>query len=264
MSAPNGPTGALTPEGLTTCLMGYKLEHPFMFGAGPAKSLEDVRSLAMTQTTMLIVGSIHEDPPDELNLDRPVFDLEYYGYNIPQMRELAAEEGNKPLGVSIGGFSPDGYSKAAKLALEAGASFIEINCAFRIFNGRELVYKHPADPDTVARIVSRVKEDLPDDYPVGGKLHPSMPHDIGKTLLGLGVNLNYWAGVGLDQVRSLSEVIALSSSPTQIVGVESGPDPYDSLRYLQDDGCNVAAVQMVGSYFRNPGVIGDLLSRLTG
>ena len=262
MPAPNGSTGPLTPEGLTTNLMGYELDHPFMFGAGPAKSLEDVRSLAMTQTTMLIVGSIHEGPPTRLSLDQPVFDIEYYRANIPRMRKLADEAGDKPLGVSIAGFSAKGYSEAAQLAFEAGARFIELNLAFRIYKGKDVAYEHPTDPDTVASIVSKVKEDLPDDYPVGGKLHPSMPNGTAKILMDQGVNLDYWAGVGPDQVRSLSEVTARAAS-SKIVAVESGPNPYDCLSYVQDGGYNVAAVQMVGSYFRNPGIIGDLLSRLT-
>lgn len=123
-------------------LSGLKLESPVMVGAGPIKTIEQVKEIAESDSSAIIVGSItiesrsgnpgntyftNSDASFSINskgLPNP--GLKYYKENLPQMAQIAHDSG-KPLIVSIAGFSPQEYAILSEEVMKSGADGQEIN-----------------------------------------------------------------------------------------------------------------------------------------
>jgi dihydroorotate dehydrogenase (fumarate) len=123
-------------------ISGLKLEHPIMNGAGPVKTVEDVRRVAKSRASAIFLGSITLDPRDgnkgrtyavslgasstinSKGLPNP--GLKYYLQNLPEMVQIANDHG-KPLVVSLAGFSPEEYAVLTDGVLMCGVNNIELN-----------------------------------------------------------------------------------------------------------------------------------------
>jgi dihydroorotate dehydrogenase (fumarate) len=116
------------------------LEHPLMNAAGTVKNVEEVRLLAKSSAAAIMVGSITVLPrPGNSgnvywcgdmysvnSLGLPNLGKQYYSEYLPQMADLA-HQNNKPLFVSVAGFTPKEYAELAWLAYRRGADVIELN-----------------------------------------------------------------------------------------------------------------------------------------
>jgi dihydroorotate dehydrogenase (fumarate) len=119
---------------------GREFDHPIMNAAGTCKLLDDVKKLAKSAVSAVMVGSITVEPRDgnpgnvwehcgsytlnSLGLPNPGID--YYRTNLPEMKKICADNG-KPLLVSVAGFSPNEYAVLAEVAVSGGADFVELN-----------------------------------------------------------------------------------------------------------------------------------------
>lgn len=127
---------------LERTLAGLPLEHPIMIAAGMAKTLEDVRRLANSAVSAIVVGSftyeprpgndgttLHLDPAGRFSLNSlglPNGGLPYLTAHLLEMVATAHRAG-KLLIVSVAGFNPDEYAALAKAAFSDGADMVELN-----------------------------------------------------------------------------------------------------------------------------------------
>lgn len=127
---------------LKTSFAGMALEHPLVIAAGMIKTLDHVHEAAKAPTAAVMVGSITmaeragnsgdvywQDPDgvftlNSLGLPNPGKD--YYQKHLPTMVQVA-HDANKPLIVSVAGFSPAQYAELSSMALESGADAVELN-----------------------------------------------------------------------------------------------------------------------------------------
>lgn len=128
--------------GFETTLAGFALEHPLMNAAGTCKKLLDVRKLADSPVSAIVVGSItseprmgnegnvywkHSDSRYSLNaLGLPNPGAASYSEHLLEMKQVA-ERAGKPLIISVAGFSPAEYGNLAAVADRNGADLIELN-----------------------------------------------------------------------------------------------------------------------------------------
>jgi len=121
-------------------LAGLELEHPIMNGAGTCKTLEQVKDLAKSAVSAIVVGSITIDPRQgnsdntyyqtmgsSLNaLGLPNPGSRYYQENLPEMVEIA-HSADKKLIVSVAGLNVLDFGRLVSIALEGGADLVEAN-----------------------------------------------------------------------------------------------------------------------------------------
>src|SRR3989344_7949015 len=125
---------------LSRTFAGLTFEHPIMNAAGTCKTFEQVRDLARSAVSAVMVGSVTVEPRDgnpapnywsgplfSLNsLGLPNPGIKYYMLHVPVMAHLCHDLG-KPLFVSVAGFSPDEYAQMTYFMLDAGADLVEQN-----------------------------------------------------------------------------------------------------------------------------------------
>lgn len=129
---------------LSTNLLGLKLEHPVMSGAGVCKLLDGdcgLREFARSAASAVTVGSItmqaragnsgnvyyYDERGYSVNsLGLPNPGSEYYRQHLPEMARILHAAG-KYLIVNIAGFCPEDYGRLAEIALEGRADVIEVN-----------------------------------------------------------------------------------------------------------------------------------------
>lgn len=126
---------------LARTVVGLEFSGPVMNAAGTAKTLEEVRQLANSDSSAIVVGTLTTHPTkgqkgktflsyggSSLNskgLPNEGF-FDYYKENLPKMSQLAKTAG-KPLIASVAGSTPSEFARLADLCFKTGASIVEIN-----------------------------------------------------------------------------------------------------------------------------------------
>lgn len=175
-----------------------ELEQPYMNAAcSVAKSFEDLDALLATQAGAVLIGSITPEDRDgnpeprwfagdnlgfALNsFGMPNNGSEWYKENLPEMVKRS-HEANKPLFLSVAGFSVEDYIELAKLGEEAGVDCIELNLGCP--NTAEAGRPNPIfsfDLETLEQITQKVEKAL-DHTPYTLKLSPySNPAELSRT-----------------------------------------------------------------------------------
>ena len=154
-----------------------RLDHPIMNGAGwGCKTLEEVRLLAATPVSAIVVGSITLEPrsgnpgnvywADPLrrfslnSLGLPNRGWPYYGELLQQMRRVA-HDAKKPLIVSIACFSPEEYAKLAGFVADQDVDMIELNLGCPNVwgqDGQKPIASY--EPRIVENILALVREEI--------------------------------------------------------------------------------------------------------
>ncbi len=168
-----------------TVLAGIPLEHPLLNAAGTAKSLAEVERLARSAVSAVTVGSItlaaREGNAGEVFAARDAYAVNalgmpnrgaaFYRDELPRMAEVtgAAE---KPLIVSVAGFSPDEYGELTALAAASGADLIELNLGCpNVWNDGTQHRIASFEPELVARSIA-ASVAAGEGVPIGAKLSP--------------------------------------------------------------------------------------------
>ena len=287
---------------LGTSLAGIELEHPLMNAAGTCKTSEDVRKFAQSAVSAVMLGSITLEerpgnrgdvywpgPAYSLNsLGMPNRGLEWYRQQLPTMAATAAEM-DKPLFVSVAGFSVDEYAKLAYEVLLAGADHVELNLGcpnvweqghqkriacfdlellegllvqvsrwIGTFSVKLSPYSDPALLEEVARLIAG--HDV--GYVATANTFPNalVLSEAGKPVIDVGLAGMSGAAmkpVGLGQVKQLRRLLPDSIQIVGVGGVMNGRDMWEYLHV------GATAVQSATAYWNaneNPGVFGDILS----
>jgi len=260
----------------------FELEHPIMNAAGTCKSLADVKELAKSAVSAIMVGSVTVEQRNgnlgnnpwvplpeagfSLNsLGLPNPGLSAYRNLIPEMKKIA-RDANKPLFVSVAGFSPDEYVTFARAMLDVGADFVELNLGCPNVwgdDGQKPIASF--DLDLIRQIVSDVSDDVdrfgvklspysnPDQlsatakflsgwkscvqfvttsntYPNGYAVNAAgQPHvSVGVGLAGLGGQA--LKPIALGQLRQLKDQLDPSTHLIGVGGISSGQDVLDYVR----------------------------------
>jgi len=125
---------------LSVNLAGLRLEHPLMNAAGTCRLVEEARKLILAPTAAVMIGSITAKPRPgnsgevfwptsglSLNsMGMPNPGADYYRQHLPEMIALA-NQANKPIFVSVAGFSAPEYVMLTALAFSCGAALVELN-----------------------------------------------------------------------------------------------------------------------------------------
>ncbi|MBU2530625.1 MAG: dihydroorotate dehydrogenase [Elusimicrobia bacterium] len=176
-----------------TIVAGIRLEHPLMNAAGTCKLVEEVETLARTATAAIEVGSItveeREGNVGETYWSGNFFSLNSRGLPNPGLsyyrRYLSlmvaiARNSNKPLFVSVVGFSPDEYAFLTELVFQKSADLVTLNlgCSNIWENGEQK--RIPGfDSRLTAEILRCVKEKVGKEAKLAVKLPPfSNPRNL--------------------------------------------------------------------------------------
>ena len=161
-------------------ISGLKLKNPLMLASGilglSGKLLSRVgesgAGAVVTKSAGLsprdgYKGPVIVEVPDGL--------LNSMGLPNPGIREMVkeiteAKKGGVPVIVSIYGFDAEGYSKAAQIAVEAGADAVELNVSCP--HVKEVSVEIGQNPDLISKVVKEVKETI--DRPTIVKLSPNV------------------------------------------------------------------------------------------
>lgn len=180
-----------------TSLAGVALEHPLINAAGTAKSRDDVARLARSPVAAVTVGSITLQPragnAGEVYATRPGHAVnalgmpnrgaDFYREELPRMAELTRAQ-DKPLIVSVAGFSPEEYGALAHLAADAGADLVELNLGCpNVWDDGHQHRIASFDPELVAASLAAAAGAA---VPVGAKLSPlADPIQLGEVAAAL-------------------------------------------------------------------------------
>ncbi len=170
-------------------LAGLQLEHQVMVAAGAIKTVSDVRTIANSNSSAVVVGSVtveprlgnqgntyYHDPDGRFSLNSlglPNGGLEYFQKNLPEMVAIAHNK-NKPLIVSIAGFSPYQYARLAEMVRKSGADGQELNLACPNVWGVDGKQKSIAcfDVDITGEILRLIEQEIGIDFWTSAKLSP--------------------------------------------------------------------------------------------
>ena len=171
---------------LQTEVIGLRLEHPLMNAAGTCKMLEDVEKLSRSASAAIMVGSITVEPRTgnsgdvywagsmfSLNsLGLPNRGAPYYREVLPKMVAVA-HGADKPLFVSVAGFSPEEYVDLAELAFRGEVDLVELNLGCpNVWQGSTQKRIACFDPAIVAEVLRCVEEKVGADAKVSVKISP--------------------------------------------------------------------------------------------
>jgi dihydroorotate dehydrogenase subfamily 1 len=295
---------------LTVNLAGITLKHPVMNAAGTCKTIDHVKKLARSAVSAVMVGSITvearagnegnvfwPDPAGRYSLNSlglPNPGSAYYQAELPAMA-ATAHHAEKPLFVSVAGFTPDEYAELTMLALDGGADGVELNLScphvwdegvqkrivsydpvmvddvllavYGAIGERSAVVwvkLSPLDPFTLADIAAVLnRHSVPvvtttNTFPNAMALHPSN----GRPVIDPGGGLAGLAGpvlkpIGLGQVMQLHSLLSAGTQFIGVGGISGGPDVMDYLAYA-------SAVQVGTAYYatEDPRVFGRILDDL--
>ena len=294
-------------ESLRTQIAGIRLEHPLMNAAGTCRRVEEVRELARSATAAIVVGSItllprdgnsgdvyYPGPPFSLNsLGMPNPGRPYYEKALPEMVAVA-RDANKPIFVSVAGFSPSDYADLAELAFKGGVDLVKLNLGCpNVWDGGVQKSIASFDPGTIAEVLRRVEERVGVDAKVAVKLSPfSNPLALGEAAKVIGASrlvkvvtavntfpnafafrgakpaitpadgLAGFAGpaikpIGLGQVRQLRALLPARIDIVGVGGIMCGLDVHE---YRM---CGAAATEIATTYLNEgEGIFGTILSQL--
>ena len=179
---------------LAVDLAGISLEHPLMNAAGTDKTLKDVRRIAPSPTSAVMVGSFTfkarsgnegniywSSSSFSLNsLGLPNPGAEYYRKHLSEMAAIVHAQGKK-LFASIAGFTRLEYEILTELASGEGADAVELNLACpNVWDGGGQKGILCFYPEEVAELLDFVGRRL-SGFPVSVKLSPfSDPFQLQK------------------------------------------------------------------------------------
>jgi dihydroorotate dehydrogenase (fumarate) len=175
-------------------IAGFRIDCPVMNAAGSCRTIEEVKSLARSCISLIVVSSFTieeregnkgetfwvggingEATKDIFSLNSrglPNLGIEYCKRAIPEMASVAHKAG-KLLCISVAGFTPQEYATLAKLAFELGADIVELNLSC------PNIWKHGVqervacfDPNLVREILKSVQEAVRPGAKVFVKLSP--------------------------------------------------------------------------------------------
>ena len=168
-----------------TVLAGVVLEHPVMNAAGTCRTADEVRRMARSAVSAVVVGSVTvlarpgnagdvfwTGPGHALNsLGLPNRGAAFYEDVVPAMAGVVHAAG-KPLVLSAAGFGPDEYAALTGLAVRAGADLVELNLGCpNVVDGGVRHRIAAFDPDAVAE-ACRAAAGQSGGVPFGVKLSP--------------------------------------------------------------------------------------------
>ena len=173
-------------ERFEVTLAGIKLAHPLMNAAGTCKLLEEVKELVPANTSAIIVGSITQEEREikagnrfwagdlfSINcMELPNPGASYYQKHLPEMAKIAHKL-NKPLFVSVFGFTPKEYTLLTEIAFGGGADLVELNlgCSNFLKDGKRM--RPPCfSPYLINKILKCVQEKVGKEAKVAVKLAP--------------------------------------------------------------------------------------------
>ncbi|MCP6719864.1 MAG: dihydroorotate dehydrogenase [Patescibacteria group bacterium] len=292
---------------LQTEVAGIRLEHPLMNAAGTCRSLEEVKELSRSASAAVMVGSITVEPrtgnTGDVYWAGPMFSLNslglpnrgapYYRETISEMVAVAHGE-NKPLFVSVAGFSPEEYANLTELAFGGGADLVEQNLGCpNVWQGSTQKRIACFDPALVTEILHRVEERVGADAKVSVKISPlsdpfalaglaqvigaskvakvvttvntfpnAFSYNGAKPRITPGGGFAGFAGpamkpIGLGQVRQLRELLPDRIQIIGVGGITHGKD----IREYRESGA--VAVQVATAYLeRHEQVFSSLLDEL--
>jgi dihydroorotate dehydrogenase (fumarate) len=171
---------------LRPTVAGIRLANPVMNAAGTCKTEEDVEYLACSDTAAIMVGSITVEPREGnagvVYWSEPRFSLNSRGLPnrgmvcyremLPRMVDVAHYK-NKPLFLSVAGFSPKEYADLATLGFDCGVDLVELNLGCpNVWHGS--VQKRIAcfDSQLVAEILRCVETAVGADARIALKISP--------------------------------------------------------------------------------------------
>ncbi|MBS7624540.1 MAG: dihydroorotate dehydrogenase [Candidatus Bathyarchaeia archaeon] len=194
--------------GLRTYIAGLEMPNPTMLASGILGTTADMlREAANAGAGAVVTKSVSLKPregypnPTVIQVDcgflnavgLPNPGIHKFIDEIKRLRDL-----NVPLIVSVFGFKPEEYAEAARLAVEAGASAVELNlsCPHVKGTGAEI----GQDPEAVKLTVKAVKDCV--DRPVFAKLTPntSSISDLARAA----------ASAGADGITAINTVRAMA------------------------------------------------------
>lgn len=167
---------------------GAAFEHQIMNGAGYCKDWDHVKKLAPSLCSAVVLGSVTKDPregnPGDVyygkvdekfainSLGMPNKGMSYFDKELPSMAELCKKH-EKPLIVSIAGFTPSEYAELTARAWRAGVTFIELNLGCpNVWNDNKQKPIASFEPTLIREILDRVEESIQTLFPVLVKLSP--------------------------------------------------------------------------------------------
>lgn len=266
------------------------LESPVMIGAGPIKLPQHVIEIAKSNSAAVIVGSITVKPRNG-NVGKNHFQgngfwlnskglpnngLNYYEENLPQMIRNSHKY-NKPLIVSIAGFSKEEYWKLANSINKLAVDVIEVNlgCPNVMKRGKhqpiisfneELVEQvlsgiavtiwvklSPfSDPEKLAKIAKIISKHKNVSAVVSTNTFPNAFgfNLSGKSAIDVADGYGGMSGqslkpIGLGQVRQLRQILPSSIAVIGSGGIETANDVNDYLK------AGAIATQITSGYFKN-------------
>jgi dihydroorotate dehydrogenase (fumarate) len=171
---------------LTVRLAGIRLDHPLMNAAGTCRTVEEARKLILAPTAAVMIGSITVQPrpgnsgevfwPTEdfsLNsMGMPNPGINYYRQHLPEIIALANRV-NKPVFVSVAGFSPSEYVALTAQAFSPGAALVELNLSCpNVWEAGQQEKIACFDPSYTARILRTVEGQVGPRASIAVKLSP--------------------------------------------------------------------------------------------
>lgn len=171
---------------LSVNLAGLRLEHPLMNAAGTCRLIEEVQKLVRTPTAAVMIGSITAKPrpgnSGEVFWPSPGFSLnsmgmpnpgaEYYRQHLPEIITLANQI-NKPVFVSVAGFSAPEYVQLTALSFSCGAALVELNLSCpNVWEAGQQERIACFDPSYTAEILNAVERQVGPRARIAVKLSP--------------------------------------------------------------------------------------------
>lgn len=285
---------------------GVTLEHPLMNAAGTCKLLPQVEALARSSVSAIVVGSITIDERsgnpgntyfphrywslNSLGLPNP--GAKYYEQHLPAMVSTA-HNADKPLIVSVAGFTLGEYVDLAKLCFNAGVDLVELNFGCpNVWGSSEQKPILSFNPEGIAVVLDKLERQAPRDCKFGVKLSPySDPGMLGRVAKVLAaVPLSYVATsntfpnatftneagrpvidvglaglsghamlpIGLGQVHQFRSLLPPGIPLVGVGGISAGADLLDYLRQ------GAVAVQLATAFWNsreNPDVFTRILTQ---
>ena len=207
-------------------LAGISLEHPLMNAAGTCKTVEDVREFARSAVSAITLGSItleprggnegdvywHQASYSVNSLGMPNGGRPYYLEHLAEMVDIA-NEGGKPVVVSVAGFSPDEYGQLADLALNSGADLIELNMGCpNVWSDGQQKRIASFDPPGIHQILHHISDDAKLGIKLSPYSDPGMLAEVAAVLNGHDVDY-------VVASNTFPNALVLDASNTPIIGV---------------------------------------------
>ncbi|OGZ70913.1 MAG: hypothetical protein A2980_02745 [Candidatus Staskawiczbacteria bacterium RIFCSPLOWO2_01_FULL_33_13] len=171
-----------------TEIAGIELKNPVMNAAGTCKLPEDVERLSNSESSAIMVGSITVEsrdgnsgdvyaylPEDRWSINSkglPNKGIEYYKQELPLMVARAHSK-EKPIFVSVAGFSPEEYVLLSQVAFECGVDLVELNLGCpNVWQGDKQKQIACFNLNLVDEILEKVEKKVGSEAKVSVKISP--------------------------------------------------------------------------------------------